>query len=207
MQVSNIQPTSTKQTMENPKIAIIGYYGASEIMTYDTYEKLVEECQEIIEKDFGLDISKCHFVANGGSWTNHLPVTLAKRTSNRITFVFPRPWSEASGRYYNRNAENLNPIMKKLAGQMTSSHELMKKRLQNKIDSRSEINEFIKGGCEYIEKQNIKLRDETVQELCEYLIFIPLNDKKTTNARYGQTIFDSFKGTKRSILLSEIFDP
>lgn len=179
--------------METTRVGIIGYYGNS-YMTYETYMLIVKECEEIIQKDFGLDITQCTFISNGGSWMNHIPVTLALKHSKQIKFILPAPWSISKKSFYEETHETSLPVI------MTHSHILMRNKLKNKIDSLEEIQQFMVAGFEVINEYDFRSRELKFIDELDYLIFIPIEKNyNDSDGKYGKNIFLNFQKPKRVI--------
>jgi len=188
---------------EKKRIGIVGYYGASPLMTAANLEKMADECLEIIVQDFGLKLSDCVLVANGATWANHVPLVLRNRHPEDVTieFVMGARWDHTHRRFQKRG----------MGQSLNQSHYLMKQRLAIPLSfaTLKDIAAAVEAGAEIKFEDSAATRNNTIRGLCDYLIYMPLEEDDDNNlSRFGGGIFNGIRQSsrKRLVCLKDILE-
>ena len=188
-------------------IGVVGYYGGDTRMNAGNYEAMIRECIEIVKKDFQLDLGKCSFVGNGGTWSAHIPVEMWKEagnpSANNVCFVFPEQFDagEKRGAFLE---------MGKSGKAINNSHSLMYRRLTLDHSYRGKrsttgIGDAIKAGAHTVVSANINEREQLYLEACDYLIYLPLYESDET-VMHGSRLYVNFRGPKRIVAWADMFE-
>lgn len=203
-------------TTEAPRkcIGVVGYYGGDQRMNAGNYEAMIRECIEIVKKDFQLDLAKCSFVGNGGTWSAHIPIEMWKEvgnpSANNVYFVFPEQFDAGEKRSTFLEMGKSGKAMGKSGQAMNKSHSLMYNRLT--IDhsyrgkrSTTGIGDAIKAGAHAVVSGNINEREQLYIEACDYLIYLPLHESDET-VMHGSRLYANFRGPKRIVAWADMFE-
>ena len=187
-------------------VGVVGYYGADSRMQNETYAAMIQECKEIVEKDFQMDLEKCNFVGNGGTWSSHIPVELWKHvgrpTASNVYFVFPAQFDAGERRSAYLEVGKIGPALNK-------SHAMMYNRLTLSSQhwarrSCAEIGDIVKAGAHTIVANNLNDREQLFLERCTHLIYLPLKEDDE-DVMHGARMYNTFNGPKRLLAWADMF--
>lgn len=193
-----------------PRIAIVGYYGARSAMNLDNYELMLSTVEAVVKDDLCLDLSKVTWISIGGTWTSHLPCSLWHRwgkgqASNAIA-VLPFDWLEFKNCSHSPMMGGERPVGS-VTNNIDGSHLLMTKRLRETGPADStkvQLSQMIDSGCQVISAKNHTLQLEQLTHLTDFLIYLPWSASDQDN-RHGYTLYSKLPCPKRIIPLDSLF--
>ncbi len=211
---------STMEQRPHPKIkiyiGIVGYYGnEKEWMNAKVYQRLLKKVRAIIRDTFHIDDKAWRInvtlVANGSTWCNHAPVSLALQSEQPVAYLelhFAMEFDTQSTQFETdvqsrrKDANSLNWSHKFMSDRMTSTATTTAKP----ISSTHELKRAMAlPSCASYVHNSFAARDAAFAKRLTHLIFItPFTAPNAHLARFGSSLYERFNGPKYKLDLETL---